>query len=232
MIDTRNSEMKHVTYNEYFTRKRSEGKHISMDSVKRDGEMNKRHSQSTILNSNDEERRISTGYTKNQSYDRSQKDLTISICDPNKEEYKICSSFESPSMTSITLKSANIARLPSSTKKRTSTYKRFMDRLKHFKTELPKKKSQVKSNRVLPKYKPAEIQTEYSKKSLKVVPNTVSGSFQGEKFKFARIHLPNNDDSGMPKHKSISQKRLNESIFKSLNEIKQSLKKGSSQDHI
>lgn len=116
-------------------------------------------------------------------------------------------------------------------KKKNTLLRKYKEKVEKSQKDTLKKKSQVKSNRILPKYHPPEIQTEYSKKSLECNSKPIFGSFQGEKLTGVKVQHTPSEGTKMTKHKSISQKRLNDSIFKSLNEIKKSLRKKSHEKH-
>lgn len=227
--DTRNNQIKHITYNEYFARKRSNDKFRPLKNQSMGNEMSKRHSHSTILSKVESENKLGGGNTKRTSYERSQPDLLISISNPHKDSsvdaLRIENSLQSPSLKSIAFPFTTTSKFYSENKKRGVVLKKYKEKVEKFQVDSFKKKSQVKSNRVLPKYQPSEIQTEYSKKSLGISQNTITNSFQGENLVCIKPSSLNTEGPKMTKHKSISQKRLNDSIFKSLNEIKKSLKK-------
>jgi len=80
----------------------------------------------------------------------------------------------------------------------------------------------VKSNRILPKYEKQNIRTEYSMKSLSKIEKVTSNSFHGE---FSRIKRKSMGLKVGHKTKSISHKRLNDTIFRSLTDVKKVLNK-------
>ena len=80
----------------------------------------------------------------------------------------------------------------------------------------------VKSNRILPKYEKQNIRTEYSMKSLSKIEKVTSNSFHGE---FSRIKRKSMGLKVGHKTKSISHKRLNDTIFRSLNDVKKVMNK-------
>ena len=78
---------------------------------------------------------------------------------------------------------------------------------------------------MLPKYQQSEVRTEHSKNSIDHDSKMVSNSFQGDKTQIIKPPRIMFDVNKTSKHKSISQSKSNDSILRSLKDLKRCLRK-------
>ena len=191
-------------YSEYFVRKSSYNRNIrgKTKSGNRSTEKNKLSSSQDHFNS---KLSLTSSDLKNKK---------------NKEEIKVEKSFQSPSLKSISISLKGSMKV-SSPGKKSYKFSKYMYHSRKSKNENLRKNALAKSNRILPKYDPPKIRKEHSIKSLSKLEKASSNSFQGEVKGAKRYPMTTKNSQ---KNKSNAHKRLNDTIFRSLNDVKKALK--------
>jgi dual specificity tyrosine-phosphorylation-regulated kinase 2/3/4 len=220
-----------ILYKEYFTQKRSVHETKGYESENPEMKItSNRHSYSSILTNLDSKTLIRKRKGKKMSWEKSQPTLSISMHDYNKERSieengKSKHSFLSPSLKSISFP-LKTSKNFSSGKKRNAILKKYKDKLTKFQTQsFESTRPQRKIQKAIYNHKSNDLKIEQNKKSLNSTVQLVSTKFQRENIEVVKAYPLSNRSKD--KYKSLSSNKRNNSIMKSLNELKKSLKSGS-----